>query len=99
MIKKTALALVTVAALTLLTGCGAGAVTQSDVEDKIASQLTEQVGQAPDSVVCPGDLAAEVGKTMECTMTVGADELPVTVNVTKVDGSDVNFDISVGDIK
>ncbi len=98
MIQKTALGLVTLVALGLLTGCGAGAVSQSDVEDQISSQLTEQIGQEPDSVDCPGDLDAEVGKTMICTLTVGEDELPVNVEVTKVDGNDVNFDIAVSDI-
>lgn len=99
MIKNTLLALATVAGFALVAGCGSSAVAQSDVEAQISSQLAEQVGQEPDDVVCPGDLDAEVDTEMECTLTAGEDELPVTATVTDVDGDTVNFDIEVGDIK
>ena len=93
-IPLAALALVTAA---LLAGCGSTTVSASDVEDQISSQLESQVGQAPDKVDCPGDLEGKVDATMTCVLTAGSDTVDVTVTVTKVDGSDVSFDIKVAD--
>ncbi|MEO9322534.1 DUF4333 domain-containing protein [Nocardioides sp. C4-1] len=79
-----------------LAGCSSGgSVDQSDLEDQISTQLEEEVGQAPDDISCPGDLDAEEGETMECTLTAGEDELGVQVEVTSVDGDNVKFDIQV----
>lgn len=90
--------LLAVAGATLVTGCSSTpSVSQSQVEDKISTQLEAQVGQKPDSVDCPGDLEGEVGKTMDCTLTAGSDELGVSVKVTKVDGKKVDFDFQVDD--
>ena len=83
--------------LLLLSGCGASVVTQADLEKGVTDELTELVGTAPDDVTCPGDLDAEVGTTMRCTLTAGEDELGVTVTVTEVDGSDIAYDIEVDD--
>ncbi|MCW2835711.1 MAG: hypothetical protein JWN68_3664 [Nocardioides sp.] len=78
-----------------LTACGANVVEQADVEKSVSDVLTEQVGTAPDAIDCPGDLEAEVGKTMRCTLTAGEDELGLTVTVTEVDGTDINYDVEV----
>ncbi|WP_139978149.1 DUF4333 domain-containing protein [Nocardioides litoris] len=92
------LAAAPLAALALgLSACSSGAVPQSDVEDRISSELEEQVGQAPDDVSCPDDLEAEEGATLECTLTAGEDELGVTVTVDSVDGDTVNYGIVVDD--
>ena len=65
-----------------LTGCGAATLEASTVEEGAADALEAQVGVRPD-VSCPDDLEAEVGATMECTLTAGDDptEYPVTVTV------------------
>ncbi len=94
MTRKTLLALLIAPGLLVLGGCSS-TVAQADVEEQISTQLAEQVGEEPDSVDCPGDLDAKVDTVMECTLTAGEDELPVTVTVTEVDGSDVSFDIEV----
>lgn len=94
MIKSAATVFVTLIACGTLSSCGASAVTASDVEDQIVTQLTDADGNKPDSASCPDDLPAEVGETMECTVTAGDQEIKVEVKVTKVDGNDVNFDIS-----
>ncbi|HXH80145.1 DUF4333 domain-containing protein [Nocardioides sp.] len=78
-----------------LSACGAGVVAEKDVEKGVSEQLTESVGQAPDDIDCPGDLEAEVGTTMRCTLTAGPDELGLTVTVTEVDGSDINDEVEV----
>jgi type IV pilus biogenesis protein CpaD/CtpE len=86
------------AAAFLAAGCSSTpSVSQSKVEDEVSTQLEAQVGQAPDSVDCPGDLTGEVGEEMRCTLTAGTDKVGLTVSVTEVDGSDVSFDIDVDD--
>jgi DNA-binding IclR family transcriptional regulator len=98
MLRRSALAVLTAGGLVLLAGC-ASTVNQTDVEEQISSEVTEALGKGPDTVECPGDLEAKVDATMDCTVMVGTEELPLTVTVTKVDGKDVNFDIELTDDK
>lgn len=79
----------------LLSACGVGAVPQEDVEQQVSDALAESVGQTPDKVECPDDLPAEVGAEMRCTLTAGGESIGLTVTVTSVEGTDVNFDIQV----
>ncbi|MCH1865416.1 DUF4333 domain-containing protein [Nocardioides sp. CFH 31398] len=72
-------------------------VAAEDVEQEVASQVAAQVGSAPDGVSCPEDLPAEVGATITCTLVDGEDEYDTSVEVTEVDGTDVNFFIQVAD--
>lgn len=72
-------------------------VAQSDVETQVADSLEAQVGQRPDSIDCPGDLAGEIGHEMRCTLTDGADQYGLTVTVTEAEGTRVDFDIVVDD--
>ena len=51
----------------------------------------------PDSVDCPDNLKGEVGATTRCMLKDGDDAYGVNVNVTKVEGTNVNFDIKVDD--
>jgi hypothetical protein len=97
--RRTALALIALpAAGLLLAACSStGAVTQADVESQISSQIAAEVGVTPESVSCPGDLAATVGTTMQCTLVSEGQTFPVDISVTAVDGTNVNFDISVGE--
>ncbi len=94
--KKSVWLLLGVALSVGLAACGTAAVPAVDVQTQISEQLAAEVGQAPDSVTCPGDLPAEVGASMTCELTAGKEQLPVMVTVTAVDGTDVNFDIEVG---
>ena len=94
---KKSLALVAGSLLALAACGGTATVSSDDVAQQISDQLAAQVGTAPDSVTCPGDLAAEVGTTMTCELTADGQSLPVTVTVTSVEGSTVNFDIQVAD--
>ncbi len=82
-------------ALVTFSSCGAAVVAEADLEQGVSDELTELVGTAPDDIDCPGDLDAKVDTTMRCTLTAGEDELGVTVTVTKVDGSDINYDVEV----
>ncbi len=82
-------------ALMFLSACSSE-VTVS--QDELAAQLTEQITpDNPDdqvSVECEGDLVGEVGATQDCPAMVG--EAPVTarVEVTSVDGTDVEYEIT-----
>ena len=76
---------------------GGVSVDKKDLAKEISSQLEKQVGRAPDSVDCPDDLKGEVGATTRCTLKDGSDTYGVNVNVTKVDGTDVKFDLKVDD--
>lgn len=96
MLRRTATACIFSAVLALgLSGCGDVTVSQETVERTVSERLEAQVGQKPDKIECPGDLAAKAGETMKCTLTAGSDELGVNVQVTEVDGTDVKFDIQV----
>jgi len=92
-----------VAAVLLLTGASLAscssesAVSQSDVEDQVSTQLTKEVGQTPDDVSCPGDLAAEVGTKMTCVLTAGSDTIDVALVVTEVVDGKAKFSVEVAD--
>jgi hypothetical protein len=83
-------------ALFLAAGCGTGTVAKGDVAKAVAEQVQAQVGSRP-QVRCPDDLAAKVGATARCTLTLeGVDGVyGVTATVTKVEGDQANFDIQV----
>jgi hypothetical protein len=72
-------------------------VDKDDLANEISAQLKEQVGRAPESVECPDNLKGEVGATTRCTLNDSGETYGVDVNVTKVDGSDVKFDLKVDD--
>lgn len=72
-------------------------VDKADLAKEISAQLEKQVGRAPDSVDCPDDLKGEVGATTRCTLSDGGETYGVDVNVTKVEGTDVRFDLKVDD--
>ena len=94
--RRTLLAAVLVTAGGALAGCSSS-VAQGDVEDQIVSQLGTQLDEEPDSASCPGDLNAEVGETMTCTLALNGLEKDVDVEVTAVEGGDASFDLELQD--
>ena len=72
-------------------------VDKDQLPKEISNQLKGQVGHAPDSVECPDSLEGKVGATTRCTLKDGDQTYGVGVNVTKVEGTDVKFDIKVDD--
>lgn len=72
-------------------------VHKNDLAKEISAQLEKQVGRAPESVDCPEDLKGEVGATTRCTLNDAGETYGVDVNVTKVEGADVKFDLKVDD--
>ncbi|MCW2885565.1 MAG: hypothetical protein QOE54_5548 [Streptosporangiaceae bacterium] len=82
--------------LALATGCsfsvGDKTVDKSKVEQAISDKLGPQLGGAPKSVSCPGNLKGKAGTTMQCTMvTADGASRKVEVTVTSISGSTVNF--------
>ncbi|MCW0214651.1 MAG: DUF4333 domain-containing protein [Pseudonocardia sp.] len=77
-----------------LSGCSSY-VDKADVQQKITDFYRQTTSQAPDRTECPEDLPAEVGKSIRCTVTGDGETYGVTVTATKVEGSDVNFDMQV----
>ena len=85
-----------------LAGCPT-AVAQTVTVDKeavasaVSDQLAKQVGRPPDSVTCPEDLQGVVGAELRCELVADNDTYGLTVTVTSVKGTTVNFDIAVDD--
>ena len=48
-------------------------------------------------MTCPEDLTAKVGTSTTCSLSDSGETYGVNVTVTKVEGSDVKFDIKVDD--
>jgi hypothetical protein len=72
-------------------------VAKRDVAKEISTQLAQQVGHEPDSVTCPEDLPGEIGTSIRCELSDSGQMYGVTVTVTKVQGTNVGFDIKVDD--
>ncbi len=93
--------LVALAVAVVIVACSSagGAVAREEVEQEAAAQLAAEVDQPEPDISCPEDLEAEVGATMDCELSVEGDDevFPVRIEVTAVDGDDVQFDAVVGD--
>ncbi|WP_244189314.1 DUF4333 domain-containing protein [Streptomyces incarnatus] len=95
-----------VAAGTLLTGCS-GSVSVGKSEPKVSAgklattvseRLAAQTGRPKPHITCPEDLAGKVGSSTRCKLTADdGSTLGVTVTVTSVQGSQINFDIKADD--
>ena len=80
--------------LLVLSACGAGVVTSSDVEGQIKEQFGGEFKKL-EKVSCPEDLTAEVDATMTCTLSGDGTDYKVDVKVTSVKGDNVLFDMEV----
>lgn len=70
-------------ALSASAGVASAAVSAQDVQQMISDQLAPKLGVAP-SVVCPGDLATDMGASVTCQVTAGGETHAVTVTVSSV---------------
>ncbi len=71
-------------------------VSSAKVAQEISDKATIQLGSAPDSVICAGDLPAIIGASVQCTLNMAGDTTPVTATVTSIVGGTANFDITTG---
>jgi hypothetical protein len=97
--------LATGAAALLLAGCsgeihvgGAPKLSRDKLADTVAQKLADTTGRPEPDITCPEDLTGKVGASARCTLTADdGSTLGVTVTVTSVDGSQVDFDIKADD--
>ena len=84
----------------LLAGCsGGGSIDQAEMETNISDQLAAQFPDAGVPIIsCPSDVAAEVGTTFECELTVEGDDtvLPVIGTVDTVEDGVATYSVEVG---
>ncbi|MER6139822.1 DUF4333 domain-containing protein [Streptomyces sparsogenes] len=96
-----------VAAAVLLVGCSASVEVKKSSPPKLSSdklattvadKLAASTGQAKPDITCPDDLVGKDGTTTRCKLTADdGSTLGVTVTVTSVDGSRINFDVKADD--
>jgi len=86
-----------ITAVLLTGGCGGTDVAKGQLEEQLKTRLTNQAGQGPDLIECPGDLEAKVGATQRCVLTAKEIKVGVNVSVTAVDGAEVQYDVEVDD--
>ncbi|MDX3669893.1 DUF4333 domain-containing protein [Streptomyces europaeiscabiei] len=86
----------------LLVGCSASVdvgtstpkMSSGKLATIVADKLSATTGQPKPDITCPEALAGKVGTTTRCTLTADdGSTLGVTVEVTSVDGDQINFDL------
>ncbi|OBA96534.1 hypothetical protein A5662_17650 [Mycobacteriaceae bacterium 1482268.1] len=92
-----AAAVTTAVACSFSASVGGHSVDKGQLAKEISAQLENQVGRAPESVECPDNLEGEVGATTRCMLHDSGETYGVNVKVTKVEGTDVKFDLKVDD--
>ncbi|WP_454787515.1 DUF4333 domain-containing protein [Mycolicibacterium lutetiense] len=70
-------------------------VSKKALESAAMKQLQPKIDVPIDSVDCDGGLPAKVTATQTCTVTVGEDTYHATVTATEVNGTNVDFNISI----
>jgi hypothetical protein len=86
--------LVVTAAIALGTGACSSVVPKDDVASAAGTELQKKGVTIDAGVTCPGDLDAEVGKTVRCEFTSDGQPVDAVASVTSVDGGKANFDIA-----
>ena len=62
-----------------------------DLAKGLMDILEERLGVRPDSITCDDDMVGEKGISIDCTVSIGADEQVYTLTVTDVDGESIDF--------
>jgi uncharacterized protein DUF4333 len=66
-------------------------IAKALLDRKVAEQVAQELQTDVDGADCAGDLAAEVGKSVKCTVTGGGESIDLNVSVTSVDGGLINY--------
>ncbi len=86
----------TVGSTLLLSACGEDTLAEKDLENEVKSVLTQQIGQAPKEIDCPGDLKAEKGEKMTCTLVADdGSKVDTEVTVTSAEDGKAKFNVQV----
>jgi hypothetical protein len=87
-------AAIAAAALALfLAACGQAVIEADEAESSVAEVVSSEAGFEPEDVECPDDVDAEVGGTFTCTFTGPDGPYDAEVEMTEVDGEQVQFQI------
>lgn len=71
--------------------------TKNDIAKGLMDILGERLGERPDSATCDDDMVGEEGNSIECTVSMAADEQVYTLTVTGVDGETIDFSYETKD--
>ena len=66
-------------------------LTKAEVETSLLAELAGRVNKRPDSAVCDGNLEGRVGNTVNCTVMSGPERAELTLTVTAVDGTKIDY--------
>lgn len=66
-------------------------LTKAEVEASLLDELAARVNKRPDSAVCSGNLEGRVGNTVDCTVLSGTERAGLTLTVTAVDGTKIDY--------
>lgn len=70
-------------------------LSKAEVEQKAMAALTAKTGQQAPQITCPGNLNAQVGAKMVCSIVLDAKTYDVTVTVTQVNGTTAELAVEV----
>ena len=73
-------------------GCGTPELDEARVVATLSAELANH-GVRADDLGCPGDLPAEVGRSVRCTFTVGGQPVDAVATISAVDGGVVTYDV------
>ena len=65
------------------------------LNQKVAEQVATELQTSVDGADCDGDLAAEVGESVTCTVSGGGESIDLKVSVTSVDGGLINYQLEL----
>jgi len=66
------------------------------LEERVGQEIGEAAGSPVDETDCAGDLPAQVGSTVDCTLTDADGTAAMVVTVTSVDGGRIDYSITRG---
>jgi len=66
-------------------------LTQAEVENSLLDELATHLGRRPESAVCGGNLEGRIGNTVDCTVTAAGERADLTLTVTAVDGTKIDY--------
>jgi uncharacterized lipoprotein len=89
---RTALVVLFASLAIVLAGCGS-TIKPDRAAETVTDFVSKNTGFKPTDMKCPSDVAAEVGQKFDCHFTGPDGNYTAHVEVTKVDGDDVLFNI------
>jgi hypothetical protein len=67
-------------------------LTKVEIENSLLDELATHLGgKRPESAVCGGDLEGRIGNTVDCTVTAAGETADLTLTVTAVDGTKIDY--------